>query len=110
MNIFSMFSKPNYGMIKAAELKQRIANGDDIVLLDVRQPDEHQQANIKNSILIPLGDIQRRMDELEPVKGKEIIVYCRSGARSAHACSVLTKEGFNVVNLEGGMMAWSQQG
>ena len=108
MNIFSMFSKPNYTMIKVAELKQRLANGDDLVLLDVRQPDEHKQANIKNSILIPLGDLQQRIAELEPVKGKEIIVYCRSGARSAHACTVLSKEGFNVANLEGGMMAWSQ--
>ena len=108
MNIFSLFSKPAGNTINARGLKTRLEQKDDIYLLDVRQPEEHRQANINNSALIPLGELQSRIKELEPYKDKEIIVYCRSGARSAQACSILNQNGFNATNLEGGMIAWSR--
>lgn len=88
-------------------LKARLASNENVVLLDVRQPEEHAEKNIPNSILIPLGELPARMAELEQLKDKEIIVYCRSGNRSGQACMFLEMQGFtNPVNLRGGMLAW----
>ncbi len=92
--------------ITSAELKQRIENNNNVILLDVRQPDEHAEKNISNSILIPLGEIPARISELEPYKNQEIVVYCRSGARSGQACQYLSQNGFSVANLAGGMLKW----
>jgi len=60
-------------------LKTRLGTGEDVVLLDVRQPEEHAEKNIPGSILIPLGELPDRIDELEAYRDGEIIVYCRSG-------------------------------
>jgi len=88
-------------------LKARIAAGEDLVLLDVRRPDEHAEKNIPGSLLITLDELEDRLDELEPFRDKELIVYCRSGNRSAQACMFLDMSGFtNTVNLKGGMLAW----
>jgi rhodanese-related sulfurtransferase len=88
-------------------LKQRIAAGEDLVLVDVRRPDEHAEKNISNSILITLDTLPDRVDELEQYRDREIILYCRSGNRSGQACMFLDLSGFaNVVNLKGGMLAW----
>jgi rhodanese-related sulfurtransferase len=94
-----------YGSISASELKERLKT-EKPVLLDVREPDEHAEKNISGSILIPLGSLPDRVGELQPYKEKEIIVYCRSGNRSGKACDFLQKQGFKVVNLSGGMLAW----
>lgn len=88
-------------------LKARLDANERIVLLDVRQPEEHAEENIPNSILIPLGELPARIAELEPHRNDEIIVYCRSGNRSGQACMLLQMLGFaNPVNLHGGMLAW----
>lgn len=93
--------------IQPDALKARLAANENLVLLDVRQPEEHAEKNIPNSILIPLGELPARMAELEQLKDKEIIVYCRSGNRSGQACMFLQMQGFaNPVNLRGGMLAW----
>jgi rhodanese-related sulfurtransferase len=92
--------------ISPEKLKQRIANGEPVHLLDVRQPDEHAAKNIAGSLLIPLGTLPVRMNELEQWRDQEIIIYCRSGGRSAQACQFLDQHGFKTVNLEGGMLAW----
>ncbi len=93
--------------ISPAELRQRLADGEDIVLLDVRQPDEHAVKHIPNSILIPLGELPARLDEIEQYRDRELIVYCRSGNRSGQACLFLSMQGFaNPVNLAGGMLQW----
>ncbi|TAE21123.1 MAG: rhodanese-like domain-containing protein [Candidatus Kapaibacterium sp.] len=92
--------------ISAQELHALLKTKEKPVLLDVRQPDEHKQRNIPNSLLIPLGDLQRRMKELEKYKNKNIVVYCASGARSSSACRMLTEAGYSVRNLNGGMMMW----
>ena len=92
--------------IRPEELKKRLAGGADLVLLDVRRPDEHNERNIPNSLLIPLGELQHRIVELEPYREREIIVYCRSGIRSAHACSYLREHGFRATNLAGGILTW----
>lgn len=96
--------------LTATELKARLDRGDRITLLDVRQPHEWQIGNLgeHGAILIPLDEVPERMGELEP-EG-ELVVYCRSGARSAKAAGQLRAAGFEGVwNLAGGILAWSDQ-
>ncbi len=79
------------------------------VVVDVREKGEYRAGRIPNSRHIPLGQISRRVKDLEKVKGRPIIVSCRSGRRSAVASIVLSKHGFsNVYNLKGGVTAWSR--
>ncbi len=87
------------------ELSKRLNAGEDILLLDVRTPQENASQAIAGSYLIPLQELGRRMDELP--KMKEIVVYCRIGNRSAYACSFLERMGYKVKNLEGGIMTWN---
>jgi len=93
--------------ISSSDLKARLDAGEQPVLLDVRQPEEHAEEHIQNSILIPLGELEERIDELDAYRDREIIVYCRSGNRSANACMFLQMLGFDhPVNLRGGMLDW----
>ena len=93
--------------ITVTELKQRMTSGEQLYLLDVREPDEHADFNIGGR-LYPLGKIQSmQVDDIEDWKDKEIIVYCRSGRRSVTACLFLETLGFSkTINLEGGVLAW----
>jgi rhodanese-related sulfurtransferase len=93
--------------ISVATLKERIANNEKVNLLDVREPDEHAEFNIGGTF-IPLGQVMvMQVDALDEMKNEEIICYCRSGNRSMQAAMMLEQMGFtNVVNLQGGMMAW----
>ena len=93
--------------ITPAILKERIANNETVHLLDVREPDERLEFNI-GGVFIPLGQVMAmQTDEIENLKNEEIICYCRSGKRSMQAAMMLETFGFtNVVNLEGGMLAW----
>ncbi|MFI0397828.1 MAG: rhodanese-like domain-containing protein [Thiolinea sp.] len=85
----------------------RLMNNDDSVVLDVREDNEVRDGKIQGAKHIPLGQLDKRIAELEKSKDKPILVYCRSGNRSSHACATLTKNGFaNVTNLAGGFMAW----
>ena len=95
--------------ITATELKQRMDAGDDIQLIDVRQPDENAFAKIPGAKLIPLGDIIKRMDEIDP--NRETIVHCKMGGRSAKAIEVLQRAGFKgeLKNMKGGITAWSNE-
>jgi adenylyltransferase/sulfurtransferase len=89
------------------ELKQRIDQGDDLFILDVREPFEYQIAQIGGH-LIPLGDLPNRIGELNP--SQEIVVQCKSGGRSQRAAEFLAKNGFaKVHNLAGGILAWSSE-
>ncbi len=95
--------------ITATELKRRMDVGDDIQLIDVRQPDEYAFAKIEGAKLIPLGEIVRRMDELDA--NKEVVLQCKAGGRSATAIQMLTRAGFQgkMSNLRGGITAWSNE-
>lgn len=94
--------------ITPKELKERLDKGDQLVLLDVREPWEHSLAKIEGSTLVPLGTLPQSMDQLD--KGAEIIAYCHHGMRSADATQFLLQQGFPVVkNLVGGIDAWSVQ-
>ena len=93
--------------ITATELKQRLDNGDDIQIIDVREPIEFAQARIPNSIHIPLAQVLNRMSEIDPAR--ETVVHCKMGGRSAKAIEALTQAGFQgkLSNLKGGITAWS---
>lgn len=79
---------------------------DDYILLDVRQPMEYQQARLPGSLLIPLGELHARTDELD--KDKTVVVYCRTGSRSASATNMLMSMGFNkALNMVGGIVQYN---
>jgi rhodanese-related sulfurtransferase len=89
----------------------RVFNHEDAVMLDVREDKEYTDGHILDSLHIPLGKLNDRMDELANMREKAIIVSCRSGHRSASACAKLRKEGFETVyNLKGGVLAWQNAG
>jgi sulfur-carrier protein adenylyltransferase/sulfurtransferase len=91
--------------ISARELKARLDHGDDLFILDVREPHEYQICNLGGH-LIPLGDLPRRVNELD--SSREIVAHCRSGKRSSEAVEFLQKAGFRkVLSLKGGILAWS---
>ena len=95
--------------ITVQELKRRLDLGDEIVLIDVREPYEHEEYSIGGE-LIPLGTIPESMEKLKLHKDKEIVLYCRSGQRSGTAQQFLLQAGFDkVLNLEGGMLAWASE-
>ena len=94
-------------IITVEELKAKMDRGENLQLLDVREPSEHAEFNI-GGILLPLGNIMRmQVEDIEEWKDKEVICYCRSGNRSGQACQYLDMQGFsNTKNLAGGMIAW----
>jgi molybdopterin/thiamine biosynthesis adenylyltransferase/rhodanese-related sulfurtransferase len=93
--------------IQVEELKRRLDAGEDVFVLDVREPHEYQICNIGGH-LIPLGDLPKRVNELD--SSREIVAHCRSGARSAKAVNFLRQAGFRKVhNLAGGILAWADR-
>ena len=91
--------------ITSVELKQRLDRGDDLKIVDVREPNEYQINRIPGSQLIPLGDVPKRVNELNT--DDEIVVHCKSGVRSAKAADFLRSVGFRrVLNLKGGVLDW----
>ncbi|MFN8291495.1 MAG: rhodanese-like domain-containing protein [Chitinophagaceae bacterium] len=96
--------------ISVEELKARIDAGEKLNLVDCREPHEHAEFNIGGT-LVPLGKFQTfQLDEIEDLKEKEVIVYCRSGNRSGQACMLLDTMGFtNTKNVTGGMLAWKEK-
>ena len=98
----------NLGEIEPTEVKQKIDRGDKFVLIDVREPHEYQICRIPTSVLIPLGDLPKRLNELD--KDAEIVAHCKSGVRSGKATNLLRENGFkNVRNMKGGILAWSDK-
>jgi len=91
-------------------LKPRLDAGEDIKLIDVREPAEHADYNI-GGVLLPLGKVQTmQIEDIEDYRNDEVVVYCRSGRRSLNAVLVLEQLGFtNVANLEGGMLEWQEK-
>lgn len=96
--------------ITVQELHDRLASGEKINLVDVREPHENAEFNI-GGVLLPLGKIQvMQIDEIEDFKNEEVICYCRSGQRSMMAATMLETFGFtDVKNLAGGMLGWKEK-
>jgi rhodanese-related sulfurtransferase len=94
--------------ITVTELKERLDKGENLNFLDVREEYEYDEENL-GAKLIPLGELPDRIEELEDWKNSEVIVHCRSGARSARAKSFMESQGFtNVRNVLGGILAYNQ--
>ncbi len=94
--------------ISVEDLDARLKAGENLFVLDVREEDEYEAANI-GATLIPLSQLEDRLGELAAYKDAEFVVHCRSGARSARACAFLKSHGFaNPVNLKGGIMEWAR--
>lgn len=93
--------------IQVEELKQKLDAGEDILVLDVREPHEYQICNIGGH-LIPLNELPKRINELD--SNREIVAHCKMGGRSAKAVEFLRQSGFkNVRNLKGGILAWADR-
>jgi rhodanese-related sulfurtransferase len=96
--------------ITIEELNERLTNKETLCVIDVREEYEFDEFNI-GAQLIPLGELPDRLDEIKADKDAEIILHCRSGARSGRAVAYLESEGYtNVRNLVGGMLAWQAAG
>ena len=100
---------PQMPEITATELKERLDNGEDIQIVDVREANEVAVAKIPNSIHIPLAQVLNRMLEIDPAR--ETVVHCKMGGRSARAIEALKRSGFtgHLLNLTGGITAWSNE-
>lgn len=95
-----------YREISAEELREQIEQGVPLNLIDVREPDEWEDSHIQEARSIPLSEFQARANEVHMVEG-EVVFICRSGGRSGKVCEFLTLQGFDVVNVSGGMLAWN---
>lgn len=93
--------------ISVEDLKAKLDKKESFILLDVRETAENAAARIAGSILIPLGELPSRHEELD--KSRKIVVHCRSGARSARAVAFLLGQGYDAVNVAGGIIAWSER-
>lgn len=94
--------------ITVKELKEKMDRSEEFILIDVRESHEHEDFNIGGH-LIPMGEFPAVIEALEDVRDEEIIVYCRSGRRSAAVQHQLLQAGFTTVrNLEGGMLEWME--
>ena len=94
--------------ITPKELKSRLAQGNHIRLIDVREPHELEISQLEDATLIPLGTFAARMNELD--SAEEIVLFCRTGARSARALDLLRTAGFRKLkNLKGGINAWARE-
>jgi sulfur-carrier protein adenylyltransferase/sulfurtransferase len=95
--------------VTVTQLKEMMDNGEDFQLIDVREPHEVDIANIEGSTLIPLGEIPHKKDKI--AQDKQVVIFCRSGARSGQAVSFLSHQlgADNLYNLKGGILAWADQ-
>lgn len=100
---------PKQEEITASELKRRLDRGDDLQIIDVREPHEYEIARIPGSHLIPLGQVVNRLKEIDPAR--ETVCQCKGGVRSAKAIQALQQAGFagRLINLKGGITAWSDE-
>lgn len=100
-----------YRTVGVDEFEQLIADTARVVLLDVRSASEYAEAHLRGALLIDVRSSSFRAAALKQLpKDKTVAVYCRSGRRSATAAGMLAAEGFQVVNLNGGILGWEQAG
>lgn len=97
-------------VISAREARELLERDSTAVLLDVRNPEEFHGplGHLRGAILIPLDSLERESARLEAVRGRTIVVYCRSGRRSMNATAFLRQRGFDALNLEGGILSWRE--
>lgn len=95
--------------ISCRELADKLKAGEKPALLDVRFDDEYAIAHLDGAVLIPLPELQDRAEELEPLRGREVVVYCHHGVRSLHGAAFLESLGIPAASLRGGIDRWSRE-
>ncbi len=99
----------NPGNTSAIEVQRRLSEGEQLYLLDVREPDEYRDAHVPDSVLVPLGQLAYKISDLP--RDRPIVALCQTGSRSSVAISMLRRAGFtNVENMHGGMVSWARSG
>lgn len=95
--------------ISSSEALNMIESDSGVVVLDVRTPEEFkgELGHLEGAILIPVQDLERRIDELSEYGQKSILAYCRTGRRSLKATEILREHGYHAFNVEGGMVGWN---
>jgi phage shock protein E len=105
--MFNLFSaSKNYKSISPQDAKKSIDTNKNVLLIDVRTPEEFHSIRIPNSISVPLNNLKYNIEKVAPNKDTEIIVYCQSGARAATASNELVKMGYTNISNLGGIMGW----
>jgi rhodanese-related sulfurtransferase len=104
VNLLSSFFGEQVPTIKAHELQQELQNGKQPFILDVRQPEEFRMGHIAGAKLIPLGQLERRIQEVP--RDREIVCICASGHRSVAAVHILKTAGVTASSMHNGMIAW----
>jgi len=99
--------------ISPSEVVKKVRSGEDIILLDVRTPEEYEEIHLENSLLLPVQELnQKTLDQIglgQDMKDKEIVIYCRSGARSQTAYNIMKELGYtNIKSVAGGMIHWTE--
>lgn len=94
--------------ITMEQFKEKLQNDKELIVLDVRTPEEVAVGKIENSINIPVQILEQRINELKPYKSKEILVICRTQNRSAVAVDILKQQGYNAKNVLGGMNEYTK--
>jgi len=97
---------PDYGRLTAKQAHEKLQEDEEILLVDVRTPEEYQQQRIPDAILLPLADIKEKAEETLPDKDAVVFLYCRSGNRSDNAAALLTKMGYSEIYDIGGIIDW----
>ncbi len=108
MGLYRRFLGGGVGSISPAEAYQRLQARPEVVIVDVRQPVETRSGTVPGAVLIPLSEFGRRLDELP--RDRPILTICRSGHRSPLAARQLKQAGYDVTDVDGGMMAWERAG
>ncbi len=94
--------------VEPEAVRDRLAAGDDPLLLDCREPDEYELVHLSGATLLPMSEIAGRAAELEPHRGREIVVYCHHGGRSLRVTHWLRRQGFDAASsLAGGIDGWA---
>jgi rhodanese-related sulfurtransferase len=92
--------------IQPADVKKMLDAGLPVLLLDVRQPEEHEYCALPGSVLIPLGELMTRAEEVQP-EGATVVVYCHHGVRSLSGAAILHRAGIEAKSLAGGIDRWA---
>lgn len=100
----------DFESISSKQAYELLQNDKEVVLLDVRTPEEFSQEFIEGAILIPVQVLNKNLSKLQPYKDKKIIVYCHSGNRSVAASRILSENGFHPLNVKGGISQWKSEG
>ncbi len=103
----TLFGQKLYEEISAKEAKERLESDENILLLDVRTPEEFAAAHIPGSVSLPLNRVESGISQVAPDLNTEIIVYCLSGARASTACNYLASQGYTNVSTMGGIRSWT---